>query len=293
MPKLLITGASGFLGSYMEQGAPAHWDLVGTYYKHATERGRMPMLPCDLSQSKEVRRIFEETQPDAVMHLAALSKPNACEEDPLGSYAVNVDSSLFLAELCQENNIPYLYTSTDQVFSGQEGPYMVGAVTEPINTYGQHKRLAERLILRTFPQAIIARMPLMYGWPPYGQNFLPSWVETLQAGKVLKAFSDEYRSPVHGADAAQGLFLLLDKQVTGIWHLGGTERMSRAEFAQIMAEVWDLPQELLQPAVQADVQMAAQRPADVSLDSTATHFLGYQPQTVREGLLSIHAGLNR
>ena len=293
MPRLLVTGASGFLGSYLEANTPSNWDLIGTYYKHSFPGERIQTRNCDLSQSDLVANLFKEVAPDVVFHFAALSKPNACEQDPLGSYAVNVDSSLLLAELCQKANIPFLYTSTDQVFSGREGLYPVGAATEPINTYGMHKRLAERLILRAFPQAIIARMPLMYGWPAFGQNFLPAWIKSLQGGNVLKAFSDEYRSPVHGADAVKGLFLLLEKQVTGIWHLGGTERMSRSEFAAIMANIWEIPAELLQPCLQSEVQMEAARPADVSMDSTATHFLGYSPKTIRESLEEIYADLTR
>ena len=293
MAKLLVTGASGFLGSYLEAQAPTQYELFGTYLEHAFQSARMQAIQVDLSVTQEIDQMIDRIQPDAIFHFAALSKPNACEKDPEQSYAVNVASSLVLAEHCQKRNIPFLYTSTDQVFSGEQGPYEVGAPTDGINTYGKHKRLAERLILRTFPQAIIARMPLMYGWPQYGQNFLPAWVQNLQKGEILKAFSDEYRSPTHGADAVAGLFLLLEKQATGIWHLGGTERLSRSEFAEILAEVWELPTDQLQPCLQADVQMAAPRPADVSMDSTATHFLGYQPKTVREGLQEIRASLAR
>ena len=124
------------------------------------------------------------------------------------------------------------------------------------------------MVLETHPNACIARMPLMYGTPDNGKGFMNAWIRNLKEGKTIGAFTDEYRTAVDGKTAARGLFLLLEKEVNGIWHLGGKERLSRYEFAIRMAKENNLDASLINPVLQKDIKMAAARPADVSLDSS-------------------------
>jgi len=85
-------------------------------------------------------------------------------------------------------------------------------------------------------------------------------------------------TPVHAADAAHGLFLLLEKEKTGVWHLGGKMSISRYDFAMQMIEVFGFSQVNVQPLTQAELNLTAPRPADVSMDSTQAFDLGYKPE---------------
>ncbi len=230
---------------------------------------------------------FQHWRPDGVIHTAALSQPNRCEQDPTLSYAINVQASETLATLCREYQIPLVFTSTDQVFDGQAAPYDETSLPNPINTYGRHKLEAELRIRAIYPAATLCRLPLLYGPPSaHGACFLQDFLARLRAGQSLSLFTDEYRTPAYVEDVAAGLLLALDHPGT-LLHLSGPERLSRYEFGLRMAEVFDLDGQLIQPCRQADVAMAAARPADVSSNSQRAMDLGYHPRGIWAGLEAV------
>ena len=137
-------------------------------------------------------------------------------------------------------SIPYVFTSTDLVFDGLNPPYKETDPVSPVNLYGEQKVMAERGILVRYPVAAICRMPLMFGVAtPPATSFMQPFMQTLREGKELSLFTDEFRTPVSGKTAAQGLLLAL--AISGIIHLGGKERVSRYDFGRLLIEVLQLP----------------------------------------------------
>ncbi len=279
MKRVLLTGTSGFLGSWVQQVEHLGWDIIPIY------RG----MGLNLTDAAALAIFLQQNQPAAIIHLAAQANANFCEKEPEAAWAINVGASIQLAEYAVKHKIPLLYTSTDLVFDGKKAPYAPDAPVNPINVYGGQKAEAERRILFIYPQATIARMPLMYGAFTQTQHFMAQWRLQLLQNKPIKAFVDEFRTPAFAEDTAAGLWLLLNKGATGIWHLGGPERSSRYHFASLLAEVLGVDPDLVQASRQADLPMAANRPADVSLDSTAAIALGYVARGVREGLAAASA----
>ncbi|NJM17896.1 MAG: NAD(P)-dependent oxidoreductase [Richelia sp. RM2_1_2] len=287
MKKLLITGASGFLGWHLCQLANMEWDVYGTYFSHSLEIPGIKLVKVDLTNFAEVKRVFQEIQPAAVIHTAAQSQPNYCQIHPEESLLINVTASLNIAGLCADNSIPYVFTSTDLVFDGLKGFYQETDSVNPVNIYGEHKVMAEMGILERYPQAAICRMPLMFGnATPTASSFLQSFLKMLQEGKELKLFIDEFRTPVNGETAAKGLLLAVEK-VQGIIHLGGKERVSRYDFGRLLVETFQISAAKIKASKQQDVKMAAPRPQDVSLDSCKAFKLGYAPLSLREQLLEV------
>ncbi|MEB3311272.1 MAG: NAD(P)-dependent oxidoreductase [Snowella sp.] len=283
MKKLLVTGASGFLGWNLCQFAKSDWQVFGTYWTHEINFPEIHLTKIDLTNFQALRQLLETIKPDAILHLAAQSQPNFCQKNPEISYQVNVTSSVNLASLAAELQVPFVFTSTDLVFDGTNPPYTESDRVCPINLYGEHKVKAEQEILKIYPNSVICRMPLMFGRPsPTSQSFIQPFIETLKAGKPLSLFEDEMRSPVSSTTAAQGILLALEKCRGEILHLGGKESVSRHQFGLIMAEQLDLPTDQITACLQADVPMAAPRPKDVSLNSTKAYGLGYQPPSLRE-----------
>jgi dTDP-4-dehydrorhamnose reductase len=282
LKKLLVTGISGFLGWHVARFAQQGWQIVGTF-----QRNRPALdgtLRLDLKDRALLRRCFEHAKPDAVLHLGAISSPNSCELQPDLSYRVNVMGSVALAEICAKKAIPLVFASTDLVFGGKNAPYTEDAAPDPICTYGKHKAQAEREVLSLIPDAAVARLPLMYGLPGWGSNFLANWLHALRNNMEIKCFSDEYRTATSGRAAAEGLFLLLDKQAKGIFHLGGGERLSRYEFALKMAAIFGLDPKGIASLHQADIEMPAPRPKDVSLQSTKLLGLGFRATSTQAEL---------
>lgn len=283
--KLLITGASGFLGWYLCQIAQEEYSTYGTYFSHQIEIPGTKTVNVDLTDENQLRQVFQDIQPKAVIHTAALSQPNFCQTHPQESHKINVIASKNIAELCADASISCIFTSTDLVFDGKNAPYKETDSVNPVNTYGEQKVMAEEEMLKCYPMTAVCRMPLMFGaTTPTAKSFIQGFIETLQQGKELNLFIDEFRTPVSALTAAKGLLLVLEKQFNGCIHLGGKERISRYEFGKLMVKIFQLSRGKIKPGRQEDVKMAAPRPTDVSLDSSVAFKLGYGPFSVKEEL---------
>ena len=284
MKKLLITGASGFLGWHLCQLAKQEWQVYGTYSSHLLDIADIKLIKVNLTNFQELKQLFSDVKPAAVIHTAAQSQPDFCQTHPEESYEINVTASWNIAGLCADDYIPCVFTSTDLVFDGLNPPYRETDIVCPVNIYGEQKVMTEVGMLERYPMTAVCRMPLMFGREtPTAKSFIQPFIQTLKEGKELSLFIDEFRTPASGTTAAKGLLLALEK-VNGYIHLGGKERISRYDFVQLLVEVFKLSATGLKSCRQQDVKMAAPRPADVSLDSSKAFALGYQPLSLREEL---------
>lgn len=287
MKKLLITGTSGFLGWNLCQLAQAEWQVFGTYCAHEITIPGCQLLPVDLMDFPALKSLFNEIGPDAVIHAAAQSQPNVCQTSPEESYKINVTAARDLAGLCGDAEIPCVFTSTDLVFDGLNPPYSETDAVCPVSRYGEQKVQAEVEMRDRNPRTIVCRMPLMFGeGGPVAQSFLQPMLQTLRSGQELALFTDEFRTPVSGKTAAQGLLLAL-QQNENLLHLGGKERVSRYGFFEQVMEVLEVKQGRIKPCRQQDVKMSAPRPPDVSLDSSKAFSLGYNPLPLRSQLMAL------
>ena len=288
MRKLLVTGASGFLGWNLSQQAQTNWEVHGTYLSHEVTIPGATLYKADLTDFVKLKQLFEQINPDAVIHTAAASKPNFCQTNRELAYAINVDAAVNIARLCCDRNLPCVFTSTDLVFDGKNPLYKEDDPVCPINYYGEQKAIAEQKISEIYPKMALCRMPLMFGVPsPVSPSSLQGLVSNLKASEEINLFTDEYRTPASGRAASQGLLLAVEKQVQGILHLGGKERISRYDFGLLVADILNLPTENIKPGKQANVKMVAPRSPDTSLDSSKAFALGYQPLSLREELTHI------
>lgn len=284
MLKLLITGASGFLGWNICSLAQSEWKVFGTVFTNSAPIAGCNIIPINLTDHAGLKKLFHTVNPDAVIHTAAATQPNACEDDPIGSRRINVEASINLAGICADLNIPLAFTSTDLVFDGKEPPYSEDSAVTPISIYGEQKVEAEIGILNRYPKAAVCRMPLMFGDPsPTSHSFLQSMISSFQLKKSLDLFTDEFRTPVSGYDAARGLLMAI-KSFHGILHLGGKHSISRYDFGMKLADFCQFDKTLINPLLQKDITMSAARPADVSLDSSLAFNRGYSPLEIADAL---------
>jgi dTDP-4-dehydrorhamnose reductase len=284
MQKLLITGASGFLGWNLCQLAREEWEVHGTYLQHEIEISGVDLHQLDLTDLDRVKLEIDRLAPDAIIHTAAAASPNFCQAHPDRSALVNVVASKQLAEIANRSNIPFVFTSTDLVFDGTQPPYLETDSVSPLNIYGEQKVAAEREIIAAYPQATICRMPLMFGIAPAtATSFIQPWIESLRSHQNLQLFVDEFRTPVSATTAAQGLLMAVSA-ASEIIHLGGKERISRYDFGCLLADVFGFDRSLLSPIYQRELKMLAPRAADVSLDSSKAIELGYNLPSLRTEL---------
>jgi len=281
---LLVTGASGFLGWNICREAGKKWDLHGTVFSNPAEVPGVNIVRTDLTDLKAFKKVFNDIRPDAVIHTAAATSPNYCQEHPDDTKKINVDAAVNLAGLCADRKIPFVFTSTDLVFDGLNAPYNEEAPACPVNIYGEQKVMAEEGVLKRYPLAAVCRMPLMFGEPATAASgFFLAMIKALKDGDELHLFVDEFRTPVSGQTAAQGLLIALDK-ASGLLHLGGKERISRFNFGILMMDVLNVSEARLVRCVQKEMKMSAPRPPDLSLDSSRAFALGYDPLPLIEQL---------
>ncbi len=287
MKKLLVTGASGFLGWNICKHAQKDFEIFGTVYSNPLKISGVKTIPLDLTNFNDLKRIFKEVGPDGVIHTAAASRPEYCQSSPSESYKINVEATVNLAGLCSDREIPFAFTSTDLVFDGQSAPYKESDPANPVNIYGEQKALAEEKILNTYSKSAVCRMPMMFGLSsPAYQTFFQQTVTALQEGRELTLFTDEFRTPISGYTATQGLILALQK-TQGILHLGGRERISRYDFGKLVAGLINCTVETIIACKQKDVTLSIPRAADLTLDSSRAFSLGFTPPTLTEELQSL------
>lgn len=267
MKKVLITGASGFVGSWLLKTAPGNVEILAQHHSR-----RIPFLPpraraLPLNLLQPDWNPALAFQPDVILHCAALSSPERCESQPEAAQQINFSATARLCDLTAQIGARFIFTSTDLVYGGAGGWYSENDPPWPINVYTRTKAEAERYILASHPNSVAARCALVYGRSLHGQpTFTETMIEHLRRGEPVTLFSDEYRTPVPVDALAAALWELAGNQFTGILNLGGAERVSRYDMGRIVCETLSLPRSLLLPRKIAEMRFAAPRAPDCSLD---------------------------
>ena len=289
--KILITGASGFLGYHLLRSSFAKgFEVYGLYNSGTISFEHSTNLQLDLRNYIDMGNVIDDIEPDIVIHTAALTDANLCQTNKELSHELNVEVTRNLAGICCDYQVPFVFTSTDLVFDGTKGNYTEDDQANPLMIYGEHKLLAEQEVVRVYPAALIVRCPLMFGsLEASSKNYFSNFIKALREGKRNKLFYDEYRSVCGAKSIAEGI-LHICEEASGVIHLAGLERVSRFDFGVAIAYAFGLDKSLLESCSQKDIQMAAPRPADVSLNIQKAISYGYSPLTYREELKQIASG---
>jgi dTDP-4-dehydrorhamnose reductase len=250
-----VTGAGGLIGNH----------LVKTAAAFATGQRVIGLsrAEIDLVDFSAVRSLFQEQAPGLIIHCAALSKSPACQANPGLAYKLNVELTALLAELAAE--IPFYFFSTDLVFDGRDGNYDESAAVNPLSVYAETKAAAERIVLAN-PKHTVIRTSLNGGTSPTGdRGFNEEMRRAWQQGKTLNLFVDEFRSPIPATATARAVWELAASNRPGLYHLAGSERLSRWQIGELLAARWPQLNPKIQSGSLKDYQGAPRSP-DTSLN---------------------------
>ena len=253
-PLVLITGAAGLIGRYLIKTAPRwapRWEVRG-----------ITRQDVDLTDAANLTGIVRSLKPLAIIHCAALSRTKDCEQDPKSARRINVEVTAHLAQLSQD--IPFLFLSSGEVFDGRNGWYGETDEPNPINVYGQTKLAAEQAVLQN-PGHSAVRIVLTAGTSETGdKGFVEDMCRTAKAGKDVTLYSDEFRCPLPAGVIARVIWELVDRKPPGLYHLGGSERLSRWEIGEALLPWFpELKGHLMKGSARNHV--GSSRPADLSL----------------------------
>ncbi|GAB2331247.1 SDR family oxidoreductase [Streptomyces variabilis] len=236
--------------------------------------GSLPWVPLDITRPGAFAGVLADVAPDSIVLVHGPSDVTWCESHPEEAMAGHAGAARLVAEAAGDRRTVFI--STDNVFDGTATTCTESAVTRPANVYGRAKLAAEG-ILSTLPGAVLLRVSLIYGWEaadsPKWLNFFASCVHRLRAGETVRAPHDQWTTPVLVDDVAEATrALAIARVVPPLIHLGGPDRLSRADWAADIAAGLGLPPERVVAESRAHGRYA-NRPASTCLSSEvfATH----------------------
>ena len=293
--RILVTGASGLLGGRLAELLAESHDLVAMRHRAPVPPG-LETVDADLLDGPATFRAIETARPDAVVHSAALADVDRCEADADLARRSNVDASETIARICHARGLRLVALSTDLVLPGDRAHSAEDQPARPVLVYSRTKLAGEEAVLAEAPDAVVARVALVLG-RGFGPRASASEgiAAALAAGRPLRLFTDQYRTPIDPESVAAAVRRLLDRPVRGRIHLGGPERLDRYALGMRVAHALGLPTGGIEGVPAGSATGAVPRPADVSLDSARAHReLGWRPRplelAIREGRRKVPAG---
>jgi dTDP-4-dehydrorhamnose reductase len=281
--KLLVTGASGLLGNKIVALTKNDYTVIPI---HKTKPLHSNSLKLDITDAIEVLNLLGKLRPDAVVHTASETNVDKCEIEKEQAWKINVEGTRNIAEACQEVNAKLVYISTDYVFDGEKGLYDEEDNPNPINYYGLTKLEGEKQVIEHCKNYAILRTSVLYGCHPWKQNFATWAINQLKQGKEITVVDDHYNTPTLADNLAEMAVEVTKKDLQGLYHASGRERISRYEFAKQIAKTFNLSSDLIKPVKMSQLTAwIAKRPKDSSLNTDKIQKqLKTKPLNITEGL---------
>src|SRR5262252_1193237 len=285
---MLVTGASGLLGaSLLTCARDCGLEVVGICHRHLVRLPGVETVSEDLTNIESARHLLERLRPTAIIHCAAATDVDWCEDHPEEAEKLNATLSGELASMAAELRAQFLYVSTDAVFDGDKGNYCEEDEPAPLSAYARSKWHGEQVVLVRNAQAAIARVTL-YGWNAQEKLSLAEWiVQRLMEGAEVPGFTDVYFTPILATDLAESLLAMVKQNLVGTYHVAGAERISKFEFARCLAEVFGFHPSSITPTQLAEAKLRAPRPRDASLNTTKFR------EAAQRSLPDVEAGILR
>jgi dTDP-4-dehydrorhamnose reductase len=262
---LLVTGASGLLGSKVVKLAKRKYEVIPTYNTRSLQPGSIKL---DITNQNQVSDIFDQLKLEIVIHAASETNVDRCETQRQQAWKINAEGTLNIALACSKIGAKLVYISTDYVFDGEKGSYTEQDEPNPINYYGITKLEGERQIINHCRNHVILRTSVLYGWHPWKQNFVTWIINTLKQNKELTLVEDHYNTPTLADNLAEMALEAVQKDLQGLYHASGSRRISRYEFALLIAKIFNLDQNLVKPIKMSQLTAwVAKRPKDSSLNT--------------------------
>ena len=282
--KYLVTGSAGLIGNQLVNDLEKSGEIVYSCYNNVKPLYGIP-IQLDLLDLEGIHKIFKKIQPDIVIHSAALTDVEKCEVEQKLANSINVRATEVIATEVENISSYLMYISTDYVFDGNQGLYKETDLTNPLSNYGITKLSGEKII-----QDKTSRWSIIRTSTPFGKHYLkktfPVWVyENLKINKKINILENQFTSPTYVPNLSEMILEIIFHRLEGFFHLAGSTKISRFEFAKMIATKFDLNLSLLNPVKIDSMPWKAIRPIDSSLDiSKINTVLKTKPYTINQSL---------
>jgi dTDP-4-dehydrorhamnose reductase len=285
--RILITGASGLLGLNLALETARRHTVFGTVNRNDLKTDLFTVIQTNLLAPGAVERLLERTQPEWVIHCAALANLDACETDPLLAKQLNTELPEKLAGHVARSGARLLHVSTDSVFDGLRGSYTEEDIPHPVGVYSRTKLEGELAVSRADPHAIIARVNL-YGWSLTGNRSLAEFFfNNLSQHRQVMGFTDVFFCPLLVNDLAAIFEKMFELNFHGLYHVVSSQSLSKYDFGVRLARRFDLDSGLINPTSVTQSGLKAARSPILTLSSVKLAL------ALGESLPGISTGLDR
>ncbi len=292
---IVIVGAGSTTASSLvpmmlqESSAPLHL-ITGSDLQLDHENVRVTRV--DVTKRSELKNAILSQLPSTIINLAGHTNVDACESEKRLAWKLNVSLLENLIRIARSADAHILHVSTDYVFDGEKGPYDESDIPSPINYYGKSKLAGENALAASGVDYTIVRTNVVYSPNPSRPDFVHFVLNSFEKGLGIRAATDQFGNPTYVDDLAEAIMLLATRRLTGLYHVGGSEYVSRYEFARQIARTFRLDEAMISPVLSADLQQAARRPLRAGLVSLkAESQLRTRFRGVESGLISYRHSL--
>ncbi len=283
MKTILITGGLGQLGISLKRIFNSKYEIISST---RSKNLRAADIYLDVTNPILFKDVLKMTNPDLVINLAALTDVDLCERNPELAYSINVGG---IDNLVNTFNGPIIHISTDYVFDGESGPNKEKDPTNPLNVYGSSKLASENMLLEQSEDSLVIRANVLYDYASRSNASFLNWViSSLDKGKEINVVEDQWNNPTWTSSLAVVIDRSIDSGINGLLHWGDGDWISRYEFANKIADVFNLKKSLIKPIKTSELDQTAIRPLKGGLDSEfAQAALNLEPPSVEECLQTI------
>ena len=246
-------------------------EALGGHEVAGVDRGKLksapfPVMKANFFDRHAFKPALQATRPDWVINCAALANLEECEKHPGQARILNTDLPHDLGDACARLGIKFVHLSTDAVFDGtKEGLYREEDEPNPQSVYSQTKLDGERAVQAANPEAIIARVNF-FGWSLGGRRSLAEFFfNNLSEGKSVNGFTDVVFCPMWVNDLSRILLAMLEKNLSGLYHVVGSQALNKYQFGLEVARRFGLRESLISPLSVEQSSLTARRSHNLEL----------------------------
>ena len=283
---MLIIGGSGLVGSTLASYAVSDYNLHVTVNINEVKLDNVSVTKVDLLENRQtIIDLITNLNPDVVINTAAHASVDLCETDHDLANLLHVDVTRDIANVCKDAKSKLIHFSTDAVFDGKlDKKYREDDFPNTLNYYGYTRLSAEKVVLDKSVNNVVLRTAVIYGW--HKKSRFTNWIiESLRDKKIVDPHVDQYNTPTLVNDLCKAILKVIELNVSGLYHATGKTCLSRYEFAQALADGFNLDKKLIKPVTSEEKKQIAPRPSRTCLDSSKLEKkLGFDFSDIKTGI---------
>jgi len=268
--KVIVFGGGGQLG----------FELCREFKERGWSVLRFDRQALDITDGTSVEKVIGEADPQVVINSAAYNQVDIAESEPLAAYQVNALAVRNFALACRQCGAQLVHFSTDYVFDGRKGsPYTESDMPRPLGAYGVSKLAGELYAQAYLDNPLVIRTSGVFG--PAGRatrrgNFPEMMLRLAKSGTPIRVVEDHIASPSYAPAMASRTAELVERRISGLFHMGGGEPISWYAYAKLIFELSNTPA-VLQATDEREYRTAARRPKFSALSNQKLEAAGIAP----------------